>query len=182
MLRVSCEHPSAPHPELAFTFLLASVLFLLCLEPSWVFLASGGLSLAASHRLPLLQWAGLIAHRWDLSSQTRRGTLAPCIARRILSHWTTRQVRWPQFSILSLAVIVCSWFVYSFIIYFGFPGGSEGNEFAYYAGDPGSIPGSWKIPWRRKWQPTLVFLPGESHGQRSLVGHGLFYGVSKSWT
>ena len=24
--------------------------------------------------------------------------------------------------------------------------------------------------WRRKWQPTLVFLPGESHGQRSLVG------------
>ena len=31
---------------------------------------------------------------------------------------------------------------------------------------------SWvgKIPWRRKWQPTPVFLPGESHGQRSLVG------------
>ena len=25
--------------------------------------------------------------------------------------------------------------------------------------------------WRRKWQPTLVFLPGESHGQRSLVGY-----------
>ena len=28
-----------------------------------------------------------------------------------------------------------------------------------------------KIPWRRKWQPTLVFSPGESHGQRSLVGY-----------
>ena len=27
-----------------------------------------------------------------------------------------------------------------------------------------------KIPWRRAWQPTPVFLPGESHGQRSLVG------------
>ena len=26
--------------------------------------------------------------------------------------------------------------------------------------------------WRRKWQPTPVFLPGESHGQRSLAGHG----------
>ena len=25
-----------------------------------------------------------------------------------------------------------------------------------------------KIPWRRKWQPTPVFLPGESHGPRSL--------------
>ena len=32
---------------------------------------------------------------------------------------------------------------------------------------------SWvrKIPWRRKWQSTPVFLPGESHGQRSLVGY-----------
>ena len=28
-----------------------------------------------------------------------------------------------------------------------------------------------QIPWRRKWQPTLVFLPGESHGQRSLAGY-----------
>ena len=28
-----------------------------------------------------------------------------------------------------------------------------------------------KIPWRRKWQPTPVFLPGKSHGQRSLAGH-----------
>ena len=32
---------------------------------------------------------------------------------------------------------------------------------------------SWirKIPWRRKWQPSPVFLPGKSHGQRSLVGY-----------
>ena len=28
-----------------------------------------------------------------------------------------------------------------------------------------------KIPWRRKWPPTPVFLPGESQGQRSLAGH-----------
>ena len=28
-----------------------------------------------------------------------------------------------------------------------------------------------KIPWRRKWQPILVFLLGESHGQRSLVSY-----------
>ena len=28
-----------------------------------------------------------------------------------------------------------------------------------------------KIPWRRAWFPTPVFLPGESHGQRSLVGY-----------
>ena len=29
-----------------------------------------------------------------------------------------------------------------------------------------------KIPWRRKWQPTPVFLPGKARGQRSLVGYG----------
>ena len=29
-----------------------------------------------------------------------------------------------------------------------------------------------KIPWKRKWQPAPVFLPGKSHGQRSLEGYG----------
>ena len=33
-------------------------------------------------------------------------------------------------------------------------------------------PRSRKIPWRRKWQPTAVFLPGKSHGQWSLAGYG----------
>ena len=32
-------------------------------------------------------------------------------------------------------------------------------------------PWARKIPWRRKWQPTPVFLPGKSHRQRSLVGY-----------
>ena len=32
-------------------------------------------------------------------------------------------------------------------------------------------PSSRKIPWRRKWQPTLVFLPGKFHEQRSLAGY-----------
>ena len=39
------------------------------------------------------------------------------------------------------------------------------------AGDLGSIPGDGKIPWRRKWHLTPVFLPGKSHGQRSLLGY-----------
>ena len=29
----------------------------------------------------------------------------------------------------------------------------------------------WEDPWRREWQPTLVLLPGESHGLRSLAGY-----------
>ena len=36
---------------------------------------------------------------------------------------------------------------------------------------PGFDPWVGKIPWRRKWQPTPLLLPGESHGGRSLVGY-----------
>ena len=46
------------------------------------------------------------------------------------------------------------------------------EHLAANAGDMGSIPGSGRFPWRRTWQPTPVFLPGESHGQRSLAGYG----------
>ena len=53
---------------------------------------------------------------------------------------------------------------------FGFPGGSDGQESACNAGD-GFSPWVGKIPWRRGWKPTVVFLPGESHGQRSLAGY-----------
>ena len=57
----------------------------------------------------------------------------------------------------------------------GLPGGASGKEPACqrwrckrYLVNP------WvgKIPWRRAWQPTPGFLPGESQGQRSLVGYG----------
>ena len=53
----------------------------------------------------------------------------------------------------------------------GFPGGSEVKVSACNVGDLGSIPGSGRFPWRRKWQPTPVLLPGKFHRQRSLVGY-----------
>ena len=52
----------------------------------------------------------------------------------------------------------------------GFPGCAVVEKSPANAGalgDRGSIPGLES----RKWQPTLVFLPGESHGQRSLAGY-----------
>ena len=45
-----------------------------------------------------------------------------------------------------------------------------GKESACKARDVGLILGLEKIPWRSKGQPTPVFLPGKSHGWRSLVG------------
>ena len=61
----------------------------------------------------------------------------------------------------------------------GFPGGTHGKEPACPCKRHKRCkfsPWVGKIPWRRAWQPTPVFLPGESHGQRSLAG------VAKSWT
>ena len=55
----------------------------------------------------------------------------------------------------------------------GFPGGDSGKEpVCQYWGCKrcGFDPWVGKIPWRRKWQPTPVFLSGKSHGQRSLAG------------
>ena len=56
----------------------------------------------------------------------------------------------------------------------GFPGGASGKEPTCQCRTHkrlGLDPWVGKIPWRRARQPTLVFLPGESHGQRSLVGY-----------
>ena len=70
-------------------------------------------------------------------------------------------------------------FIFSFtiisMIQRSFPGGASGKEPAWQCGEHKRCGfDSWvrKIPWRRARQPTPVFLSGESHGQRSLVGYG----------
>ena len=56
----------------------------------------------------------------------------------------------------------------------GFPDGASGKEPVCQCRKckrRGFNPWVQKIPWRRPWLPTPVFLPGESHGQRSLMGY-----------
>ena len=53
----------------------------------------------------------------------------------------------------------------------GFPGGAGSKGFTCHCKRHGFDSWVRKIPWRRKWLPTSVFLPGESHGQRSLAGY-----------
>ena len=65
-------------------------------------------------------------------------------------------------------------FIESVSIHWDFPGGALGKEPPANAGgtrDVDSIPGLG-MPWRRVQQPTAVFLPKESHGQRSLPCYG----------
>ena len=67
----------------------------------------------------------------------------------------------------------------SFPSLLGFPDGSDGKESACNVGDLGSV-WVWKIPERREWLPTPVFLPRELYGQRSVAA--TVHGVTKSWT
>ena len=48
---------------------------------------------------------------------------------------------------------------------------SSGSVVKSWPANAAFAPWVGKIPWRRKWQPTPVFLPGKYHGQRSLVGY-----------
>ena len=59
---------------------------------------------------------------------------------------------------------------YYSIIILGFPGGSDGKETACNQETQVHL---WvgKIPWRRQWLPTPVFLPGEFYGQKSLASY-----------
>ena len=50
-------------------------------------------------------------------------------------------------------------------------GGSDVNKSACNA-DLGLIPGLERLPWRREWLSTQVFLPGELHGERNMAGYG----------
>ena len=47
------------------------------------------------------------------------------------------------------------------------------SSFIKIRSEPRGFTGVGKIPWRREWLPTPVFLPGEFHGQRSLAGYSL---------
>ena len=71
-------------------------------------------------------------------------------------------------------LVFCVWFFGAFFV------GGEGGRFlvaqwvkksACSVEDSGSIPGLLRSPGRREWQPPPVFLPGEFHGQRNLVGY-----------
>ena len=61
----------------------------------------------------------------------------------------------------------------SMALHGGFPGDASGKELAYQCRRLNNFGfDTWvgKIPWRRAWQPTPIFLPEKSHGQRSLTG------------
>ena len=69
-----------------------------------------------------------------------------------------------------LSSSMCIWYMYHIWQVF-VPKWLRGRESACQCRRCGFDPRDGKIPWRREWLPTLVFLPGKSHGQRSLMSY-----------
>ena len=72
------------------------------------------------------------------------------------------------FFLMELIILALEMSLHIVSYMYNFPGGSDGKEFICNAGDDHWVR---KITWRRKWQPTPVFLLGKSYGQWSLVGY-----------
>ena len=102
----------------------------------------------------------------------------------IILQWTTinaiKSICWRKQNICMLMCML--WYVYAFIYTYicnythikSFPGGASGKESACQCkGHKRAQFDPWvgKIPRRRKWQPTPLFLLGECHRQRSLEGY-----------
>ena len=77
-------------------------------------------------------------------------------------------------------VLVCMYTLIYINAQVSFSGGSDGKESASIAGDLGSILWSGKYPWRRKWQPTPVFLPGNSMERGTWWS--IVHSIANTWT
>ena len=109
-------------------------------------------------------------HRKRLDEEVAVGWEDPVLL--LTSPYSPALLRWaahPLFNItLPLTLIILFWT--HICVPGGFPGGTSVKKPNCQCRKPQR---AWvrKIPWRRAWQPTPVFLPGESHGQRSLEGY-----------
>ena len=99
------------------------------------------------------------------SSLTKDWTHTPCIGRWSLNYWTAREI--PRIRFLMMEFQTCN-------NWKGFPGGSVVKNYPANAGDMGSVSESERSPGKEKGNFTPVFLPGKSHGQRSLAGFSLW--------
>ena len=73
--------------------------------------------------------------------------------------------------VVLVVVVIIALFIMLIIFLIGLPWWLRGETICLECRRPGFSPWVGKMPWRRKWLPTPVFLPGESHGLRSLLGY-----------
>ena len=143
---VGMNQPQYPH----IFFFLLTFFFFFNFWLRWVLVAVWELSLVAESRgYSLVAVCGLIIAAASPAAEHRLCNMQASVVAARLSSWgTPSQLE-------------------------GFPGVSDGKK-RLPTMKPEFVPWVGKIPWRRKWQPTPVLLPGKSHGQRiSLPGPGI---------
>ena len=122
---------------------------------------------------------------WDLRSRPRDRSWSSCVGSMSLIHCTAREVslgctvEWPRENpswspFFHLYLVPYMWIQRRQDYRRGFPGGTSGKELTCQCRRHKRCrfdPWVGKIPWKRAWQPTSVFLPGESHEQRNLTSY-----------
>ena len=108
-----------------------------------------------------IPWRPIHVPLWKCNS-----LLSPAVTSYPLAFWrilTSYNPSWTlSYPLKGHSAVGRTWTMVTTHPQLGLPGGWDGKVAACNAGDLGLISG--KIPWRRKWQPTPVFLPGKSHG------------------
>ena len=109
------------------------------------------------------------------SSLTKDQTRGPALGMQsLIILWTIREV-WEICHFIHQPINISSSNLFEpLCLPPSFPVGSDGKESAYNAGGPGVIPGSGRSLGEGNGNSTPVFLLGEFHGQRSLVGYSLW--------
>ena len=126
------------------------------------------LSACESFVFPQFAYECFWSHMWSTSSVISESSL-----RKIMTDWSTC-----SYESINMERYVTT-------IFFRIQRNLEEKNYLFKNSCPEEIilPGMWETwvwslgqedPWRRKWQPTPVLLPGESHGGRSLVGDSLW--------
>ena len=138
-----------------------------------------GSSVHGIHQARILEWVAISFSRG--SSQPRDWTRVSCIADKRFTIWVTREALSNLNWYLNILLYIFLTFVLVLMLLYSTRGvyGAwkiKRKQIPMYkhllqCRRPGFNPWVGKIPWRRKWQPTPVLLPGKFHGLRSLVGY-----------
>ena len=132
---------------------------------------------------PSNEYSGLISFRIDLFDLAVQGTLKSLLQHQnsrasvlqcsafFMVHISPSYMTTGKTIVLTIQTLLAKW-CFCFLIHCPFPGSSERNCLPCRIS--GFSPWVGKIPQRREWQPTPVFLPRQLHGQRSLADYTLW--------